>query len=232
MTAIQKAREALVAAREWLEGWASAEKQLTKIDAALAALDAETEVKVRELEWEGDDGLHLRAKTAIGDYSVLLIENNGLSSWRGPMDRYENVETFEAAKAAAQADYERRIRSALVTPGGTVMSGLDEKGLLPCPFCGGRGRVIEGSGPFGSGGVFHAECAADCEAGASFTSNTEAGAAAAWNRRASAPPAPDGLEPVAWRWRWAYDEPWRYQTGKPTAPGAEFEPLYAPGQPT
>lgn len=85
-------------------------------DDGTAALDAETEVKVRELEWEGDDGLHLRAKTAIGDYSVLLIENNGLSSWRGPMDRYENVETFEAAKAAAQADFERRIRSALVPP--------------------------------------------------------------------------------------------------------------------
>jgi hypothetical protein len=131
MTAIQKAREALTAAQDTLT---AASRQLTndhkivlggkrwgeatiaKIDAALAALDAETEVKVRELEWEGDDGLHLRAKTAIGDYSVLLIENNGLSSWRGPMDRYENVETFEAAKSAAQSDFERRIRSALVPP--------------------------------------------------------------------------------------------------------------------
>ena len=60
----------------------------------------------------------------------------------------------------------------------------------------------------------------------------KAAAQADFNRRILAALSPERKEPVAWRWRWAYDEPWRYQTGKPTAPGAEFEPLYAPGQPT
>lgn len=120
MTAIQKAREALVAAREWLEGWASAEKQLTKIDAALAALDAETEVKVRELEWSGQSwgyiGPLYESETMLGTYTV---EEYGAGNWCTYFNRAKFGDTHateEAAKAAAQADFERRIRSALVTP--------------------------------------------------------------------------------------------------------------------
>ena len=51
MTAIQKAREALVKSREAMsdsEDFGVFIAVIAKIDAALAALDAETEVKVRE----------------------------------------------------------------------------------------------------------------------------------------------------------------------------------------
>lgn len=73
------------------------------------------------------------------------------------------------------------------------MSGLDEKGLLPCPFCGGAvklfaARVTE-------------EVSISCDCGVTLEppgpTASEARTIAAWNRRASATPADVGEEPVA-----------------------------------
>jgi hypothetical protein len=143
MTAIQKAREALTAAQDTLT---AASRQLTndhkivlggkrwgeatiaKIDAALAALDAETEVKVRELEWDDcseEDGVGHVADTIVGRY-LIEQDTTSATTWqlRFITLRFENEVHIDLAggvpidfaKAAAQADYERRIRSALVPP--------------------------------------------------------------------------------------------------------------------
>lgn len=133
--AIQKAREALLAARDTLS---AASHQLTddhkmvlggkrwgevtsaKIAAALAALDAETEVKVRELEWSGQSwgyiGPLYESETMLGTYTV---EEYGAGNWCTYFNRAKFGDTHateEAAKDAVQANYERRIRSALVPP--------------------------------------------------------------------------------------------------------------------
>jgi hypothetical protein len=155
-----KVREALEAARDTLS---AASRQLTddhkivlggkrwgettiaKIAAALAALDAETEVKVRELEWETGkqdyrykgaiyNGIEAKIFTG-GRYVIDLIQFDPDAPPRGgvmckPFDPYISLQcsswsvlvglprpdTLEAAKAVAQADFERRIRFALVTP--------------------------------------------------------------------------------------------------------------------
>lgn len=70
-------------------------------------------VKIKSLEWERHSGFHgtLFAKSVIGEYAV----------WSGyylPPHETEGVRagsTVDAAKAAAQADYEARIRSALLS---------------------------------------------------------------------------------------------------------------------
>lgn len=88
--------------------------------AILAALDAETEVKVRELEWTEE----ISDTWWIADRYRIERCNGGEETFtaRGARDQMRAFETivfgvsFEAAKAAAQADYERRIRSALVPP--------------------------------------------------------------------------------------------------------------------
>lgn len=141
--AIQKAREALVAAKTALEysinsldgvvglyeedeapdGGSIAcqscikidRKAIAKIDAALAALDAETEVKIRPLEWVDNSGEEyaIRHDGRCGDfhYVARAVRTGDMILAAG---RYHA--SIEAAKAFVQADFERRIRSALVTP--------------------------------------------------------------------------------------------------------------------
>ena len=100
-------------------------------DSALAALDAETEVKVRELEWEevtaarSDADPHrehtgdYEAVSPIGVYYIEQYFGSDSYGWRVTLHGSDDVadkDDPEDAKAAAQADYERRIRSALVPP--------------------------------------------------------------------------------------------------------------------
>jgi hypothetical protein len=89
-------------------------------DSALAALDAETEVKVRELDWSGQSwgyiGPLYESETMLGTYTV---EEYGAGNWCTYFNRAKFGDTHateEAAKDAVQANYERRIRSALVPP--------------------------------------------------------------------------------------------------------------------
>jgi hypothetical protein len=85
--------------------------------AALATIPA-AEPAVKPLEWRaGIAGSYtVIADTVLGQYSAWHIETNGF--WRTPGGRFGKLcgSTLEAAKAAAQSDYEQRIRSALVDP--------------------------------------------------------------------------------------------------------------------
>jgi len=90
-------------------------------DDGTAALDAETEVKVRELGWFKPDSRNSlsRADTPFGVYRVWTHhEANGCWFWS--LDGYEKRSGDVASEAdgfsAAQADYELTIRSALVPP--------------------------------------------------------------------------------------------------------------------
>ena len=65
------------------------------------------------------------------------------------------------------------------------MGAEDSMELLPCPFCGSPGRVID-LHYHRNGEVWAAECAADCEMTPTCTKNTRAEAIAAWNRRSHA----------------------------------------------
>lgn len=87
-------------------------------DAILAALLAERQaalagVRVKPLVW----GASGEAKTPFGVYSVDFdhdeeMERSPWSAW-SPNEGLGNFPTYEAAKAAAHADYESRIMSAL-----------------------------------------------------------------------------------------------------------------------
>lgn len=77
----------------------------------------EIAVKVKPLVWE-DDSIPTRerafASTEIGGYSVVKSHLTGVDYWvTGPGGRKQVDGDFEAAKAAAQADYERRVISAI-----------------------------------------------------------------------------------------------------------------------
>jgi len=137
--AIQKAREALASIPHGaIDALANNQRQLDMdgcevgvsrqavdevlagLRAALAALDAETEVKVRELEWSGQSwgyiGPLYESETMLGTYTV---EEYGAGNWCTYFNRAKFGDTHateEAAKDAVQAHYERRIRSALVPP--------------------------------------------------------------------------------------------------------------------
>lgn len=65
------------------------------------------------------------------------------------------------------------------------MNVREKMHLLPCPFCGAPGRVIDSVHPR-AGVYWVAECSADCEMAPTCTKNTEKEAAEAWNRRAPA----------------------------------------------
>lgn len=128
--AIQKVREALRAiidtldAEEMGEGPPASEhvahwqKLHDDGTAALAALDAETEVKIKPLEWTRNlHGITQWAETDFGPYVVDPTRAKPMRfMWGNPLGEWSTVDTEATAKAAAQADYERRIRSALVTP--------------------------------------------------------------------------------------------------------------------
>lgn len=79
---------------------------------ALSARGVGEGVRVKELEWTGD--WPLEAETIMGTYEIWGGYPDGRFKLIGP---YHKLKTFhvtpEEAKAAAQADYTSRIRSAL-----------------------------------------------------------------------------------------------------------------------
>lgn len=96
---------------------------LAGLRAALAALDAETEVKVRELEWRDHRGHTFpdtwTAKTPCGIYEIEERSASDSPAYiaTGPLHVFiADRDSLDDAKAAAQADFERRILSALVPP--------------------------------------------------------------------------------------------------------------------
>lgn len=89
--------------------------------ALTAALAVQTQqgVEVKKLEWEVADRPSLqwlhKAETVLGSYTISAPawSTCGFLLYRGK-NRLDDLPTVEAAKAAAQSDYETRIRSALV----------------------------------------------------------------------------------------------------------------------
>lgn len=89
---------------------------------ASGAEAAPASVEVKPLMWReyasGDDGyLSLESVTILGTYEAWQMTSEGPYFWRAPRDRKHRVGSLAEAKAVAQADYEARIRSALVNGG-------------------------------------------------------------------------------------------------------------------
>lgn len=98
-----------------LRTWAD---EIDELRAAIAAMPAQSNgVRVKPLVWENFDAWTWWCKTEVGTYLV----NERSAQWTAKRKHRENGEhylsqdanTEVAAKAAAQADYERRILSAL-----------------------------------------------------------------------------------------------------------------------
>ncbi len=90
------------------------------------------QVGVKPMEWlEIRHGQYFEARVIGILYSVRL-GTDGISRWQaGHMGTWHDAATIEAAKAAAQADYDARIRSALTAqPSPDVAALVDDAGLL------------------------------------------------------------------------------------------------------
>lgn len=89
------------------------------------------EVVVKALDWGETSYGRPEASTVVGVYRIYESVSGGWSASRGGLhadvlkdkDGRKNFATLDAAKAAAQADYETRIRSALAAP---VPNGVPE----------------------------------------------------------------------------------------------------------
>lgn len=86
--------------------------------AITAALAARPKVRVRKLEWApsfdemGANGMRYTARSLVGLYIVTTEIHGQLGArWLTSFGSYHD--TLDAAKAAAQANYERRILAAL-----------------------------------------------------------------------------------------------------------------------
>lgn len=89
-------------------------------------------VKVKPLEWDDTCGSST-GSTSIGDYDVDEIEDGLWGMW-GAYDGYSSNpisthDTVEEAKAAAQADYERRILAAIEPAPVTLADALASRSL-------------------------------------------------------------------------------------------------------
>lgn len=88
---------------------------LTAAESALSASGAPGPVAVKPLTWELVDDDWWGAETVVGVYEVRQARASvRVRFCEGGMIPFDG--TIEAAKAAAQADYETRIRSALAHP--------------------------------------------------------------------------------------------------------------------
>jgi len=89
-----------------------------------AALSDKQAGEVKALEWKetsDDSGRYATVNTRIGSYDAFELSLNvrggsrTMFDWTGHwMNGDQKADSFEAAKSAAQDDYEQRIRSALV----------------------------------------------------------------------------------------------------------------------
>jgi hypothetical protein len=76
-----------------------------------AISDQERAVEVKALEWVGDGDCYAFADVIHQSYSIAYEEGKYWANWDMVLPPFD---TLQAAQAAAQADYEQRIRSALV----------------------------------------------------------------------------------------------------------------------
>lgn len=91
-------------------------KWINRAEAAERALaERPRGVKVKSLEWDrrSVDGSTEYADSLLGEYQVWAIGGSGYFYRKAFATGQPAGDTIETAKAAAQADYERRIRSAL-----------------------------------------------------------------------------------------------------------------------
>lgn len=79
----------------------------------------DTVVAVKPLEWINDGLRKEKAKSIFGDYRVLHANPLGPDvmpdAWARPDGGFVGAASLEIAKAAAQTDYEARIRPALIS---------------------------------------------------------------------------------------------------------------------
>lgn len=102
-------------------------------NALTAATPYMSGVKVRQLEWVDrhykDGSINCRAKTAFGQYEVYYFKmsDRDVFGWDCIVLNIKDMEaaSVEAAKAAAQADYEKRILSA-IEPSSAREQALEE----------------------------------------------------------------------------------------------------------
>jgi len=99
-------------------GVACNERERDLIVTALRRLaSSDSGVKVRELEWS-DRGVsepRFKADAIIGTYYIERSKGGLFNWWTAATRGKIEVRTLDAAKSAAQADYEARIKSALIT---------------------------------------------------------------------------------------------------------------------
>lgn len=104
------------------------------LDAALSSAHPALaqEVEVKPLIWAWNDFLDAwEADTAIGRYQAWQINNVGVVKFPHAADGRIVDGAIDAAKAAAQQDYESRIRSAIVSPA-TDKLALAREALRHC----------------------------------------------------------------------------------------------------
>lgn len=120
------------------------ERAKLMLEAALPAAPPAPSVAVKALEWEKQAmshgyGLFIRlARTSIGDYQISHGTAGKYEVYfnKGPISAaYDSV---PEAKAAAQADYEARIRSAL----SAQVQDADEQRTETCQRCQGNGEIV------------------------------------------------------------------------------------------
>ncbi|MFY0633638.1 MAG: hypothetical protein JXQ91_07495 [Vannielia sp.] len=118
---------------------ASLKEHIAALEAELAAARDAALVEVKPLEWHervptppAASGFWCEARTIVGLYEIhSFAGSNSLFHLKTPdFGRMAQFDTLASAKAAAQTDYEARIRSALRTTPAPDRSGY------PCDRCG------------------------------------------------------------------------------------------------
>lgn len=79
--------------------------------ALTAALSDKQAVEVKALEWHGDGDCYAFAEVTHTSYSIAFEEGRYWANWNVALPPFD---TLDDAKAAAQSDYDQRIRAALV----------------------------------------------------------------------------------------------------------------------
>jgi len=102
------------------------------------------QVRVKSLEWESSETSYTQANCVLGQYQITFLGEFECWQLSAPpkrgtywKDGFSRHASKSAAKAAAQADYERRILAAL-TPA-PQPEGHDE---VQCDTCAGNGEIV------------------------------------------------------------------------------------------